>query len=253
MIEIDKIDYHVADACNLSCEFCTHYSNFRGPANFKTVEQCEGEWAALARRVNVAKFNIIGGEPLLNPEIVDIVLLAFRTWPRATICLYSNGLLLKNHPGLRWALKGGQLILGLHYCDDRDRATEQHARQFFLGTGVPVYVVDGAAGWLQHYKIEDGQPVPYNDGNQRASWENCIAAQQRCFVLKDNRLWKCPQVAFAKRAGISWFDDYESCGLDQDIEKWAALEDEPCCRNCPATQQFTPHGSGFMVLRKPSQ
>lgn len=250
---IGHIDYHVVDACNLACEFCTHYSNFKGPANLKTIEQCKAEWIPWAHVVHPERFHIIGGEPLLNPQIVEIVQLAFRIWSDSTVCLYSNGLMLKKHPGLRTALSGGRYALGLHYCDDRDTQTEQYVRNFFVDAGVAIDIIDGAQGWLQFYQFdEQGKPVPYNDGNQRSSWENCIAGQQRCFVLKDGKLWKCPQVAFADRAGISyWFDGYSSCGVGDDISDWLAKEDELCCSNCPANAQLTDHGAAHMKLRLP--
>lgn len=252
MIRIKQIEYHVVDACNLACEFCTHYSNFKGPANLKTLEQCESEWSPWAEVVRPDRFHIVGGEPLLNPQIVEIVRLAFRVWPETTIYLYSNGLLLKKHPGLQSALKGGRYALGLHYCDDRDKQTEKFVRRFFLGTGVAVDVVDGSQGWLQFYQFEDGKPVPYSDGDQRASWECCVAAQQGCLVLRSGSLWKCPQVAFADRAGVShWFDGYQPCSVNDDIQEWLSREDEHCCSNCPAKPQFTDHGASFMKPRLP--
>lgn len=252
MIRVKQIEYHVVDACNLACEFCTHYSNFKGPANVKSLEECESEWSVWSKVIKPDRFHIIGGEPLLNKQIVEIVRLAFRLWPETIIYLYSNGLLLKNHPGLRGALKGGRYALGLHYCDERDRKTEEFVRKFFLGSGVSVDVVDGAQGWLQFYEFKNGVPVPYDDKNQRASWECCIAAQQGCLVLRNERLWKCPQVAFADRAGIAhWFDGYESCLPTDDIEKWLAKEDEACCGRCPAKQQFVPHGADHMKPRLP--
>ena len=251
-IPIGHIDYHVIDACNLACEFCTHYSNFKGPANIKTLDQCEAEWCQWAQVIHPERLHLIGGEPLLNPQIVEIVQLAFRVWPETTICLYSNGLLLKKHPGLQVSLKGGRYCLGLHYCDDRDTQTEQFVRNFFVDTGVAVDVIDGAQGWLQFYRFDDGKPVPYNDGNPRASWENCIAGQSRCFVLKSGKLWKCPQVAFADRAGVAhWFDGYQPCSVDDDIAAWLAREDESCCSNCPSGRQLTSHGAARMNLRLP--
>lgn len=253
MITIRQFDYHVVDACNLACEFCTHYSNFKGPANIMTIDAIEAEWSQWATVIRPERIHIIGGEPLLNPNIVEIVRLAFRLWTDSAICLYSNGLLLKNHPGIRGALRGGRYILGLHYCDDRDRETEKQVRQFFFDSGVEVDVVDGDLGWLQFYKFDvDGKPIPYDDGDPRSSWSNCIAAQQGCLVMRHGRLWKCPQVAFADRAGVShWFDGYRPCSINDDIQEWLSREDEHCCSNCPAKPQFTDHGASFMKPRLP--
>lgn len=249
---ISQLEYHVVDACNMACEFCSHYSNFKGPANLLSVEQAKLEWAEWSLKVNPNRFHVIGGEPLLNPKISEIILAAFEIWSTSTIVLYSNGLLIHKHPKLRDALSGGRFALGLHFCDERDSKIEANVREFFSGSNVDIDVIDGSQGWMQFYRFSrDGTPVPYTDDLQRKSWENCVAAQQRCFVLRDNKLWKCPQIAFADRAGIDWFSGYSPCDLGSDIEKWISLEDEPCCKNCPATKQFTSHGAKFMNSRLP--
>lgn len=253
LIEIKQFEYHVVDACNLACEFCSHYSNFKGKANILDPLRIESEWKQWTSRIRPKRVHLIGGEPLLNPNISSIVALAFRCWPDSTICVYSNGLLLKNHPSLRGSLKGGRFVLGLHYCDEEDKATERFVRKFFLDAQVEVEVVDGAQGWLQFYQINsEGKPEPFNHGNRRSSWENCIAAQQRCFVMKNGKLWKCPQVAYSDRAGIAnWFADYEACTPDDDIHEWKNREEESCCSNCPATAIAARHGRSFMRHRLP--
>lgn len=249
---IGHFDYHVVDACNLACDFCTHYSNFKGPAGIRSPQDIESEWSQWKDVISPERVHLIGGEPLLNPNIVEIVCLAFSTWTEATICLYSNGLLLHKHPGLKGALRGGRYIVGLHYGEQRDAETEMKVRDFF-GPDVSVDVIDGSREWLQFYKFDsEGKPIPYSDGNQRASWECCIAGQQRCYVMKDGRLWKCPQVAFADRAGVDhWFDGYQACYPNDDIAGWLSKEDEACCSRCPSQRQFTKHGSDHMNARLP--
>ena len=39
MIELPALEYHVAHTCNLSCEQCSHYSNFHPSAPMPTPEQ----------------------------------------------------------------------------------------------------------------------------------------------------------------------------------------------------------------------
>lgn len=253
MIELKQLEYHVVDGCNLACEFCSHYSNFKGPANILEIDQIEEEWRHWSEKIRPNRLHLIGGEPLLHPKISEIVALAFRVWPLSRICLYSNGLLLKKHPTLRKVLKGGQFALGLHYCDERDQETERNVTNYFLGTGTDVSVIDGSKGWLKFYDFDEaGRPVPYRDNDQRASWENCVAAQQKCFVLRNNYLWKCPQIAYSDRAGVAdWFADYLPCSADSDILEWTLKEDEKCCLSCPAAPQPTPHGKDFMRPRLP--
>lgn len=251
MVTIGHIDYHLVDSCNLACDFCSHYSNFKGPSNMVSVDQAREEWLRWSKVIRPQRFHLIGGEPLLNPNLVELVRLAFDVWKDSMICLYSNGLLIDRHPELKEALSGGHYLLSLHYGNEKDEQIESNVRRFFQGSNVGIHIlVTRKSEWLSFYQFDkDGKLIPYNDGDQRKSWENCIAGQSRCFVLRKDRLWKCPQVAFADRAKITWFDDYKSCSIEDDIQEWALREDESCCSNCPASKQVVPHGEQWMVRR----
>ena len=248
---INQLEYHVVDACNLACEYCSHYSNFKGPANIVSVEQATEEWSTWAELVTPKTFHIIGGEPLLNKNILSIIEVSFKIWKGSQIRLYSNGILIDNFPELGDVLAGGSFFLGLHYGDHRDKEIEAKVRSYFKPYNVKVSIVNGSLGWVKTYDIKEGTPQPFNHNNQRASWENCIAAKQRCFVLKNNQLWKCPQIAYADRPNIQWFNSYNTCKPTDNISEWASLEDEECCKNCPAIMIYTPHGAEHMNRRLP--
>lgn len=255
MVEIDHIDYHVADSCNLACEFCTHYSNFKGSTNIVTPDVAVKDWGVWPKIIKLNKFIIIGGEPLLNPHLTEIIILAKQTWIGSRILLYSNGMLLDKHPNLRHVLDGGKFCLGLHHRNEKDDEIQNNVFRYFEGSNVEIDVINSRfhnTDWYAYYKInEDGSYSPYTDNNQRKSWESCVAGSLRCYVLKDNMLWKCPQIAFADRAGITWFNDYKPCKPTDDIAAWAKLEDESCCSNCPAGIIKVNHGIDTMKRRLP--
>jgi hypothetical protein len=253
MIEIDHIDYHLADSCNLSCEYCSHYSNFKGPANTVTVEQAEKEWGIWSKLIQPKRIHLIGGEPLLNPHLCDLVMLARSIWNKSLICVYSNGILIDKHPDLKVVLDGGLFFLSLHHRNDVDNQVKSKVMSYFDNSNVGLHIlVNTTSDWYSFYQIDQlGNLKPYTDGDQRSSWLNCVAGQSRCYILRDSKLWKCAQVAYADRAGITWFKGYQPCGPEDDIQAWAQLEDEACCANCPATKQLQAHGAEYMKRRLP--
>ncbi len=82
--------YYVTHRCNLKCQYCTEHYPIRDTVDLDT----EGAFAVLARmRREMAAIYFTGGEPLVRPDIVDIVREAHRLkfFP---IYLGTNGLLL---------------------------------------------------------------------------------------------------------------------------------------------------------------
>lgn len=242
LVSVSNIDYHVIDACNLSCDYCSHYSNFKGPANCVSVEKAEKEWGDWSKVISPRKLNIIGGEPTLNPDLPELVRLACRIWSQSEIHLYTNGANLHRLPELRSAMRNCHVDLGLHLSADENRKIVEKVQRFFFGSKASVHIVPINQKFTPFYRQVDGKVAPYEDNDQRASWSRCVAGQFRCFVLKDNFLWKCPQVAYAERAGVrDWFKEYEPCPVDGDVFTWVLREDESCCLRCPANPEQIRH------------
>src|SRR5271155_1454815 len=89
--------------CNLACEYCNEYDDFSKPVPIETMFQRVDKLAALGTAV----ITISGGEPLLHPELDEIIR---RIRKRGMIAgLITNGYLLVadriqrlNRAGLEW-------------------------------------------------------------------------------------------------------------------------------------------------------
>jgi len=75
--------------CNLSCGYCTEYDNYSAPIPLGILKQ---RIDAL-HRLRVANIALLGGEPLLHPEIDQVVTHANR---HAQVSLTTNGFLLSD-------------------------------------------------------------------------------------------------------------------------------------------------------------
>ncbi|MGY8868502.1 MAG: 4Fe-4S cluster-binding domain-containing protein, partial [Methylophagaceae bacterium] len=78
-LSISHLEWHVAHACNFTCEGCCHFSNHGHsvPVSYNDIEQWYNNWC---HRIAPKHIDILGGEPLLNKRICDIVELTRNKW-----------------------------------------------------------------------------------------------------------------------------------------------------------------------------
>ncbi|MCL2015488.1 MAG: radical SAM protein [Defluviitaleaceae bacterium] len=94
------LEYHVADHCNLNCKGCFHFSNLVTAQDFPSLAQYRRDLARLAELyANIRTIRLMGGEPLLNAELAGFITATKAAFPRAKICLLTNGLLYKRLSG----------------------------------------------------------------------------------------------------------------------------------------------------------
>lgn len=91
-------EIHLVDHCNLNCASCTHFSPISNEW-YIDVNECKRD---LLQMKKIFGFNyafnvrLMGGEPLLHPEINCLIKTARESLPKAKICLVTNGILLKS-------------------------------------------------------------------------------------------------------------------------------------------------------------
>lgn len=97
-----NIDFHLVDHCNLSCQCCSHYSCI---AKERYVTMEELTYALhYANKIHPTYFNLLGGEPLLHPEIDEMLALAGeRLDTDINARLFTNGLLLEKMSDDFWS------------------------------------------------------------------------------------------------------------------------------------------------------
>ena len=223
---VPKLDMHVADSCNLKCEQCDHFSNylFTKTHSYETVRDWCEPWS---RRLIPQSFHILGGEPLMNTDILKILYLMRELWSESNIILWSNGLLLKKFPELPKVLK--ETGIRLHISNHSTKNSQEYDRKFneciellkswyekyqpqisiqynngkhyeFSRRDGQYYILEqsvyaGPEGtlWEKFYHGYGKNIKPYNEGNAELSWKNCTA---KCPQLYDGRIHKCAPLTF---------------------------------------------------------
>ncbi|MCU0241220.1 MAG: radical SAM protein [Vicinamibacteria bacterium] len=96
------LETHVVDHCNLRCVHCCTLSPHLAPWCV-TPGDLAKDLAALARVLRPQVLKITGGEPLLHPDLLEILRIARASRIADTLSLTTNGLLLPQQPAAFFA------------------------------------------------------------------------------------------------------------------------------------------------------
>jgi len=218
----NKVDFYITNVCNLTCEDCNRFNNhnFRGWQRWSDYESVYKQWGKL---VDLRAVTIMGGEPFLNPTLVEWVQGINRTFG-VEVQVLTNGTRFQHAPDLYNAMLyrsdknecQNHIGVSLH---NRDQYDLLHADilNFLQGT-VSVYP-KGQVGnrWNSDWMYEDSNGVIVNvytvdhfgssaimSGNQKfylhnsdpvLSHQNCAFAQFKSYHFIRGKLYKCGPVA----------------------------------------------------------
>ena len=99
-----NFEYHIVDHCNLNCKYCSHYAPIAEPS-FCDIEEYTKDLKRLSYIVpeeKIEKIRLLGGEPLLHPNIEDFLSIAYEIFPNVNRELVTNGILIKHMSEKFW-------------------------------------------------------------------------------------------------------------------------------------------------------
>ena len=194
------LEVHAAEHCNLKCSSCSHFSPLAEPGfcDTKVLEKCLKKLQYFQDDCEV--FNILGGEPLLNPQICEIISLCRKYMDHTEICLVTNGILLLQPDKLPdgfWETchETGIIInvtrypIGLDYDKIKTLCLEKKVR-----LKLDVDRGDTGTGWLRWRLNEKG-------GGCRSYKYKIFKAnlcQKRCLNIVGERIYPCNRVAHSR-------------------------------------------------------
>jgi len=130
---IPKIEFYITNVCNLACNECNRFNDlkFTGTQLWKDYEELYEEWA---NYIDFERIVILGGEPLLNPSILDWIKGLHRLWPKYGKQVLTNATMLDKVKGLLQTCKDNMTWIGisLHSANDLPEI-EERIKNFFEG------------------------------------------------------------------------------------------------------------------------
>jgi len=225
----NKVEFYITNVCNLTCENCNRYNNYKfaGWQRWNDYADVYKQWSEY---VNLKNIVIMGGEPLLNPTIIEWITGLTDVF-KCGIQVLTNGTRLNNVPGLYDALaqtrsRGGPITghiqISLHNTDHF--AQLQQNIKYFLSTireeyGTAIDVIPKNNPWGgMYYSVRDVndvlvnvhlanefytaaiQPTPngrftLHNSDPIVAHAKCGFAQYKCYHFIRGKLYKCGPVA----------------------------------------------------------
>ena len=251
----NKIDFYITNVCNYTCNRCNRFNNhdFKGWQRWSDYKDIYEDWGRL---IDLPCITIMGGEPLLNPTVVDWVNGLSRIF-QIDVQVLTNGTRFNYVDGLyesmlhRSKKNNAQNHIGvsLHNHDDWPQMREDIYK--FLKGPVKELAKDENP-WKSDYGFIDKNNVKINvwesnnfgaaaviqQPNGRFTLHNSdpVSAHQNCAFVKwksyhmiRGRLYKCGPVAlmpdFDQQFNLDISDEdriilnsYKSLGLDNFTE-----------------------------------
>lgn len=183
-------EINVVEHCNLSCRSCSHVS----PAFRRTVidpAALERDLSLLGEHYRVGTVRLLGGEPLLHPDLSAVVDVVRRSGIGQRICVVTNGLLLPRMSRALW--EAVDLVELSEYpgselgSDDLD-----HCREEAEAAGTRLDVIR-----VRRFRESYSELGTDDAGLIRRIYQGCIIAHVwRCHTVANGAFYKCPQSYF---------------------------------------------------------
>ena len=135
--KFSKIEFYITNVCNLTCEGCNRFNNYNF-SGWQRWADYEADYEKWAEYVDIEHMVLLGGEPLLNPDIMDWIYGLNRIF-RTNVQILSNGTRINQVKGLYQSLQVNGNWMGISWhnpntIDDFDAS----AREFLQGDVIKV-------------------------------------------------------------------------------------------------------------------
>lgn len=89
-IKLTGTGINIINTCNFNCDGCCSMSNYNF-SGFQRWDDYKNIYAKWSEKINLASWELIGGEPTLNPTYLEWIQGLFELWPDSTGSLRTNG------------------------------------------------------------------------------------------------------------------------------------------------------------------
>lgn len=231
----------VTKRCNMNCKRCFHLSNLVKEDEFLDLSVFESYLVQLKKKFkNILQFQLLGGEPLLNPQLDLFLALARKYFPAAKLEVVTNGLLItKSSPKLIDAMVKHNAYFYISYYPPIRQNIEKIID--FLEEKQINY-------WILPLRDQFRKWITFKEENGDKAYARWKANDCRCHVIDKGRIYQCPCIP-----SIYEKQDYFDLQIEEDelkdssidlmndeIDGWEMMKyfshSTPLCRYCYADE-----------------
>ena len=192
----------ITQSCQLSCLGCTNYSDLKhnGYVKWTDGKRDLEQWL---KRLDIPDFGIMGGEPLINPEVRQWLIGVRELMPDSQIRFTTNGLLLEKHwdiielmhdlGNVSFKITAHTPELLEHVIDKimnmyQWQPVHEYGISRLIATNQFRFHIKTPESFLKTFRNEYTDMMPcYRDYEQ--AFSSCI--QQTCPLLYKGKIYKC--------------------------------------------------------------
>ena len=102
-LRLARFELNILDHCNLRCKGCDHFAAI-ARERFVSVDNITSDLARMSEVFDgdVGRIEVLGGEPLLHPQLGQILTETRKCFPQTLIQLVTNGILLLQQEQAFW-------------------------------------------------------------------------------------------------------------------------------------------------------
>ncbi len=226
------VEIQLCDRCNLDCAYCSHLSPISKPVTI-SLETLEAECHRLAR-VGVDEVNLMGGEPLLHPQVCDAIKLTRSILPNIKLIISTNGLLLPRMGKDFWqCCRDNKVVLRITPYPKAKNGTWNYFKYVFLIRKHGVMME--STGWRFGFRHQ-----LLSEKAEYDATSNYLRCQLHCTQVRDATLWPCAYVAYAFNLNNKFGTNFQTAPADRlpldgitatDLRLWL-LRTKPFCAHC---------------------
>lgn len=178
-ILIDKLEFYITNVCNLTCNGCNRYNNYKF-SGWQSWDEAEPILTRWAEKIDIRHPVILGGEPLLNPDIIKWIKGVNALWPdHSGVQVQSNGTRIDCVNGLYDAVDHNNWIgISIHNPDDREEIFNR-IRNFLGPTTIETQNPNDPIGSDYQFQNKQGKYVH--------AWMSNKFVQSNIIELPDNK------------------------------------------------------------------
>ncbi len=213
--ELPYLEYQVADGCNMRCSACSHYSQLvDGPGLLDLKETEKGFRLLRGFFDNICLIRVMGGEPLLNPELHKYLRMTHEIFPQAVLEVVSNGILITSmSEELTETMKELDVTLYMSYYPAM-KGKDREIDDFLTRKGIGHKISEMAEEFFKVTDLKGGL-------DPAAEFFSC--SWRFCNMLRDTKIAACAYPFLAH-----YFNDYYGKELPESGE--VDLEEEGLTR-----------------------
>jgi organic radical activating enzyme len=188
-IRVGSIEYPIVEHCNLSCAHCDHASPLL-PAKFASLDQFRRDIESASLVLYADELRVLGGEPLLHPELREFLACAKSSNIAKTVTLVTNGTLLHRVDPRIWEMIDKNCLsvyLGVKY-----HLSFEELQLLCQKYNVVLFRDDifSFRQTLINTRIEE-------PGLVKKIYERCkVSHEWHCYTIYEGRFYKCSPAPF---------------------------------------------------------